>query len=468
MTPFDREDIYRLASNLDDVMDFVEAAADLVVLTGLGTLPAEMHQQVELLQRAAQTTAEAMPRLRSLKGLSDYWIEVNRIENEADKLYRRLLSRLYSGEFDALEILKLKEVADQLEEAADAFEHVANVVETISVKVLTPHGCGLHRSGRHHPGGPGVRLHQLHDAANSIAVAVSTKALTPRVALALAAVMNLVGALISTSVAKTVGAGIIDTPEGSDGLQIVFAALIGAITWNLITWWYGLPSSSSHALIGGLVGAALAAAHRCSGWGPRQGHHPDGDLAAGRFRARLPVHARLLWAFRNANVSKANRGFRYAQIVSSGTMALGHGMQDAQKTMGIITLALFTAGEIDTFEVPFWVVLAARPRSAPARTRVASASCDAGTADHPADAGRWVRRADRGLGRHGDDRDRLRRPGVDDAHHDDLDHGRRRDRRLSAVRWGVAGNIVVAWVVTLPAAGAVAAVAYFLTHAIVG
>jgi uncharacterized protein len=134
VTPFDREDIYRLASDLDDVMDYVEAAADLVVLTGLGTLPAEMSQQTALLQRAAQTTAEAMPRLRTMKDLSDYWIEVNRIENEADKLYRRLLSRLYSGEFDALEILKLKEVADQLEEAADAFEHVANVVETIAVK----------------------------------------------------------------------------------------------------------------------------------------------------------------------------------------------------------------------------------------------------------------------------------------------------------------------------------------------
>ncbi len=134
VTPFDREDIYKLASDLDDVMDFVEAAADLVVLTGLGTLPAEMQQQTALLQRAAQTTAEAMPRLRTMKDLSEYWIEVNRIEDEADKLYRRLLSRLYSGEFDALEILKLKEVADQLEEAADAFEHVANVVETISVK----------------------------------------------------------------------------------------------------------------------------------------------------------------------------------------------------------------------------------------------------------------------------------------------------------------------------------------------
>ena len=134
VTPFDREDIYALASDLDDVMDAIEAAADLVVLTGLGTLPAEMGQQVALLQRCAQVTADAMPRLKAMKGLSDYWIEVNSLENEADKLYRRLLSRLYSGEFDALEILKLKEVADQLEEAADAFEHVANVVETIAVK----------------------------------------------------------------------------------------------------------------------------------------------------------------------------------------------------------------------------------------------------------------------------------------------------------------------------------------------
>src|ERR687893_67030 len=101
----------------------------------------------------------------------------------------------------------------------------------------------------------------FHDAANAIAVAVSTKALTPRAALALAAVANLVGALISTEVAKTVGAGIIDAPSGSAGLQLVFAALVGAIVWNLVTWYFGLPSSSSHALIGGLVGAALAAAH---------------------------------------------------------------------------------------------------------------------------------------------------------------------------------------------------------------
>ena len=200
----------------------------------------------------------------------------------------------------------------------------------------------------------------FHDAANAIAVAVSTKALTPRVALALAAVMNLVGALISTSVAKTVGEGIIDAPQGSEGLEIVFAALIGAITWNLITWYFGLPSSSSHALIGGLVGAAVAAS-----WGVKWMGVFDKVIIpmilsplVGFGLGYLFMLA-LLWTFRGANVSKANRGFRYAQIVSSGTMALGHGMQDAQKTMGIITLALFTAGEIDTFEVPFWVVLAA-------------------------------------------------------------------------------------------------------------
>ncbi len=134
VTPFDREDIYSLASDLDDVMDHMEAAADLVVLTGLGELPAEMTQQVELLQLCARATAEAMPRLQAFKGLDDYWIEVNRLENEADRLYRRLVSRLFSGQFEALEVLKLKEVADELEEAADAFEHVANVIETITVK----------------------------------------------------------------------------------------------------------------------------------------------------------------------------------------------------------------------------------------------------------------------------------------------------------------------------------------------
>jgi predicted phosphate transport protein (TIGR00153 family) len=134
ITPFDREDIYRLASALDDVMDAMEAAVDLVVLYQIDELPPEIADQVDVLERAAELTAAAMPRLRSMKDLSEYWIELNRLENQADQVYRRLLARLFGGDYEALEVLKLKEVVDQLEEAADAFELVANTVETIAVK----------------------------------------------------------------------------------------------------------------------------------------------------------------------------------------------------------------------------------------------------------------------------------------------------------------------------------------------
>jgi predicted phosphate transport protein (TIGR00153 family) len=134
VTPFDREDIYRLASRLDDVMDFVEAAADLVVLYGVQEMPTSVVAQVDVLNRAAATTAEAMPRLRGLKDLETYWIEVNRLENEADQIYRKLVAELFSGEYDALTVLKLKELVDELERAADAFEHVADTIETIVVK----------------------------------------------------------------------------------------------------------------------------------------------------------------------------------------------------------------------------------------------------------------------------------------------------------------------------------------------
>jgi predicted phosphate transport protein (TIGR00153 family) len=134
VTPLDREDIYRLASRLDDVMDFFEAAGDLIVLYKLEWLPREVQDLTDILVRAAELTSLAMPRLKSLKNLSDYWIEINRLENEADKLYRRFVARLFGGDFDALTVLKLKEVAEQLEAAADAFENVADTVETIAVK----------------------------------------------------------------------------------------------------------------------------------------------------------------------------------------------------------------------------------------------------------------------------------------------------------------------------------------------
>jgi predicted phosphate transport protein (TIGR00153 family) len=137
VTPFDREDIYRLGSLLDDVMDHLEAIGSLLYLYGLTKLPVlprELHELVEVLDRQAKLTAETMPRLRSLKDLEDYWIECNRLENDGDRIYRMLLVRLFSGEYDALTVLKMKEVADELEAACDAFEHVANTVETIAVK----------------------------------------------------------------------------------------------------------------------------------------------------------------------------------------------------------------------------------------------------------------------------------------------------------------------------------------------
>ena len=134
ITPFDREDIYRLGSTLDDVMDEMEAAGDLMLLYGLQELPDEIKQMIDVLVRCAGVTAEAMPHLQKMTNLEAYWIEVNRLENEADQVYRRLLKRLFSGEYDALTVLKIKEVGDVLEEAADAFEHVANTVETIAVK----------------------------------------------------------------------------------------------------------------------------------------------------------------------------------------------------------------------------------------------------------------------------------------------------------------------------------------------
>ncbi len=282
--------------------------------------------------------------------------------------------------------------------------------------------------------------------------------------------MNLVGALISTEVAKTVGAGIIDTPSGSGGLQIVFAALMGAITWNLITWYFGLPSSSSHALIGGLVGAALAAVHSVQWMGIVEKVVVPMVLSplVGFGLGYLFMLA-ILWSFRNANVTKANRGFRYAQIVSSATMALGHGLQDAQKTMGIITLALVTSGQIDTFEVPLWVILAAALAISAGtyaggfrimRTlgrRIIQLTPAGGFSAQTVASAVMVTTAT------------VFAVPVSTTHITTTSiMGVGATRRLSAVRWGVAGNIVVAWVLTLPAAGTVAAGVYYLTHAIVG
>jgi predicted phosphate transport protein (TIGR00153 family) len=134
VTPFDREDIYNLASGLDDVMDMMDEVVDLILLYEVKDLPTELSTQVEVIQRCAEITSDAMPRLQSMKDLDEYWIEINRLENAGDKNFRRTLAKLFSGEFKAIEVLKLKDIVESLEGAVDAFEKVANIVEQIAVK----------------------------------------------------------------------------------------------------------------------------------------------------------------------------------------------------------------------------------------------------------------------------------------------------------------------------------------------
>ena len=198
----------------------------------------------------------------------------------------------------------------------------------------------------------------FHDTANAIATSVSTRALSPRVAVAMAAILNMVGALVSTSVAKTVGEGLVDTDLVT--LPLVFSALIGAVFWNFATWYFGIPSSSSQALFGGLIGAMIASAG------------VDGVIWSGVFeKIILPMIGSpvigflaawllmtgLIWLVRKRQQAPVNLWFRRLQPISAGFMAFSHGANDAQKTMGIITLALFASGQIDTFEIPLWVTI---------------------------------------------------------------------------------------------------------------
>jgi inorganic phosphate transporter, PiT family len=310
----------------------------------------------------------------------------------------------------------------------------------------------------------------FHDAANAIATSVSTRALSPRTALLMAAVLNLVGAFLGTEVATTVGSGIIAPPEGVPGLAVVLAALVGAIVWNLATWWFGLPSSSSHALIGGLVGAALASAGEVQ-WGgvvdkvliPMVLSPLVGFTLAGI------VMLALLWIFRRGRPTRLTRGFRRAQTVSAAAMALGHGLQDAQKTMGVIVLALVVGGFHQGFEVPWWVVV------------LAAGALSAGTY-----AGGW--RIMRTLGRRIIDLDPPRGFAAESTASAVLYTtafvfaapisttqtitssilGVGATKRLSAVRWGVAGNIAFAWVLTIPMAALCAAIAFWAIHLFVG
>ena len=307
----------------------------------------------------------------------------------------------------------------------------------------------------------------FHDAANAIAPSVSTRALTPRAALIMAAVMNFIGALLATDVAETIAKSIVrlDGVASTPALLVVLAGLIGAITWNLITWWFGLPSSSTHALIGGLVGAGLAAGFGVYGtsiyekvvlpmiFSPLVG-----------FGLAFFAMVGILWLFRRATPAPAFRRFRIAQTVSAAAMALGHGLQDAQKTMGVMFMALVAGGfASEDDSIPLWVVLSA------------AAAISLGTY-----AGGW--RIMRTLGRRIIELDPARgfvaesvaaivlyvnafwlHAPVSTTHTiTSANMGVGATKRLSAVRWGVAKSIAAAWIFTIPAAAAVAAIFYWL------
>jgi inorganic phosphate transporter, PiT family len=303
----------------------------------------------------------------------------------------------------------------------------------------------------------------FHDTANAIATSVSTHALRPYQAILMSATANFLGALTGTAVAKTIAAGIATTPGGDAGQIIVLAALAGGITWNLVTWRGGIPSSSSHALIGGLIGATIAA----SGTGAL-----NVDGIVGKVLVPLVVSpvlgiaigfalmVVLLNLFRRSHPRQINERFRRLQLLSAAYMAFAHGSNDAQKTMGIMTLALVSAGILSKPIVPLWIIF------------LAASAISLGTA-----AGGW--RIIRTMGQrvvkldpvHGFAAETTAATIILGASQFGIPvstthvistaiMGVGASDRFSAVRWGVAGDIVIAWILTLPASGAVAWIAW--------
>jgi PiT family inorganic phosphate transporter len=307
----------------------------------------------------------------------------------------------------------------------------------------------------------------FHDTANAVATSVSTRALSPRMAVLLASVANLFGAFVTTAVASTVGSGIVDVGLATE--ETVLAAVVGAIAWNLTTWWFGLPSSSSHALIGGLIGAALA---QSGSEGVHWHTFVDKVAIPGllaptiAFVGGFVLLLTILWTFQRLTPGFGNRAFRIGQLFSGTWMAFTHGANDAQKTMGVIALALLLSGEIETFYIPDWVKIAAGVTIA-AGTYVGGWRIirTMGTRIYQMEpAGGFASQATAGMVIYASTRAGYPLSTTHVISGAVIGSGA--TKRLSAVRWGVAGNIVFAWILTIPAAATVAAVVYFPLNAI--
>jgi inorganic phosphate transporter, PiT family len=307
----------------------------------------------------------------------------------------------------------------------------------------------------------------FHDTANSIATSVSTRALSPRLAVLSSAILNFLGAFVSFAVAATIAKGIVDQEVMT--LEIILAGLVGAITWNLITWYAGIPSSSSHALIGGIIGSAVAA----EGWGVvKWGGLKDKVLIPSLLAPFLGIlvaaalMVMVLWVIRRRAPGLVNRIFRRLQLVSGGFVAFTHGTNDAQKTMGIICLALVASGHLspDFERPPTWVIVSAAAAMGLGTyaggwriiktlgTRIAKIDPPQGFAAQTACASILWTTAHYGF------------PVSTTQVISGSVLGAGATTRLSAVRWGVAGNILLAWVLTIPCAGLVGAAMEELTR----
>jgi len=309
----------------------------------------------------------------------------------------------------------------------------------------------------------------FHDAANAVATSISTRAVPPNLALGAAAIFNIIGALISTNVAATLAKGIVN--PGAVTAPVILGGLLGAIFWNLLTWWWALPNSSSHCLIGGVAGAVLASSgSKDVQWGAIVQKVLIPTVAAPLigFSVGILIMVALLWIFRNAHPGVLNRRFRLAQTISASVVAFSHGSNDAQKTMGVITLALYTGHVIPELTVPLWVKLASAVtiglgtyaggkriirtlgmrlvKLTPVQGFAAETSASAvllSTAHFgfPVSTTHVITASIMGVGA---------------------------TQRLSAVKWGLSLNIFIAWVVTLPMAGLVGAICARLMVSLLG
>jgi PiT family inorganic phosphate transporter len=306
----------------------------------------------------------------------------------------------------------------------------------------------------------------FHDTANAVATSISTRALAPRTAVTLAAILNFAGAFISLKVAATVAGGIVDADLVTT--TVIFAGLIGAIFWNLLTWWFGLPSSSSHALIGGVVGAAFAAAGSDAVLGDGLLEKVIVPAVVAPIIAFLSAGGAILITYRmvgRLRPGPVNRGYRLGQIVSASLLSLSHGTNDAQKTMGIITLALIAHGDLTgaSPDPPLWVVVSAASAIALGTysggwriirtmgSRIIKMDPAQGFAAQTGGSAVLLTAAHLGF------------PLSTTHSITGAVLGAGAAKRLSAVRWGLAGNIMIGWILTLPAAAAVGALTYGLS-----